>query len=155
MSFITNRTQGDVARHRELARKGFANMTDTERAEWLAPSKGAYNYHDLNRVEEGVEKLTTYLNAMGRADGLYPTRRWTAADRITPVEMERYLRNIKTIRAALPEMHHLMPAAPASMQHLTYEGANAIEEILSLAMTFAESKVQTFPFLGEIYGGET
>lgn len=155
MTFITNRTQGDVTRHRELARKGFANMTATERAEWLAPSKGAYNYQDLNRVEDGVAKLATYLNAMGRAEGLYPTRQWKATDRITPVEMERYLRNIKTIRAALPEMHHLMPMAPASMLNLTYEGANAIEEILSLATTFAESKVQTFPFLGEIYGGET
>ena len=59
MAFITNRTQGDVARRQALEQKGIANMTDTELAEWLAPSKGAYNYTDLNRVEEAVAKLTS------------------------------------------------------------------------------------------------
>ena len=154
MVFITNRTQGDVTRRAELARKGIANMTDTELAEWLAPSKGAYNYTDLNRVEEAVEKLTSYLVALDRGDGLYPTRKWTANDVPNTVDMQRYIANIKMIRNALPELHHIMPQAPASMVNLTYEGANAIEEILSHAMQYVESRIQTFPFSGEFYGGE-
>lgn len=154
MAFITNRTQGDVARRAELARKGIVNMTETELAEWLAPSKGAYNYTDLNRVEDAVAKLTSYLTALGRGDGLYPTRRWTASDVPDAIDMQRYIANVQKVRNALPELHHIMPQAPASMVNLTYEGANAIEEILSNAMEYVESKIQTFPFSGEIYGGE-
>ena len=154
MAFITNRTQGDVARRAELARKGIVNMTETELAEWLAPSKGAYNYTDLNRVEDAVAKLTSYLTALGRGDGLYPTRRWTASDVPDAIDMQRYIANVQKVRNALPELHHIMPQAPASMVNLTSEGANAIEEILSNAMEYVESKIQTFPFSGEIYGGE-
>ncbi len=154
MAFITDRTQGDVTRRAELARKGIRNMTDTELAEWLAPSKGAYNYTDLNRVEEAVAKLDSYLVALDRVEGLYPTRRWSATDVPSATDMQRYIANIKAIRAALPELHRVMPQAPASMVNLTYEGANAIEEILSVAMQYVESKIQTFPFSGEIYGGE-
>ena len=154
MVFITNRTQGDVTRRAELARKGIANMTDTELAEWLAPSKGAYNYTDLNRVEEAVAKLTSYLVALDRGDGLYPTRKWTVNDVPHAVDMQRYIANIRTIRNALPELHHIMPQAPASMVNLTYEGANAIEEILYYAMQYVEGRIQAYPFSGEIYGGE-
>lgn len=154
MAFITNRTQGDVTRRAELARKGIANMTSAELAEWLAPSKGAYNYTDLNRVEEAVAKLDSYLVALDRVEGLHATRTWKANDVPSATDMQRYIANIKLIRAALPELHHVMPQAPASMVNLTYEGANAIEEILSVAMQYVESKIQTFPFSGEIYGGE-
>ncbi len=154
MAFITNRTQGDVTRRLELARKGIANMTDTELAEWLAPSKGAYNHTDLNRVEEAVAKLTSYLTALGRGDGLYPTRRWSPNEAPNATDMQRYIANIRTIRNALPELHHIMPQAPASMVNLTYEGANAIEEILSYAMQYVEGRIQAYPFSGEIYGGE-
>ena len=154
MAFITDRTQGDVTRRAELARKGIANMTETERIEWLAPSKGSYNYTDLNRVEEAVAKLTSYLVALNRGDGLYPTRSWSANDVPNTVDMQRYIANIRMIRNALPELHHIMPQAPASMVNLTYEGANAIEEILSYAMQYVESRIQAFPFSGEIYGGE-
>ena len=154
MAFITNRTQGDVTRRAELAQKGIANMTDTERAEWLAPSKGAYNYTDLNRVEEAVAKLTSYLNALGRNNGLHSTRSWSANDVPSATEMRRYIANVQKIRNALPELHHVMPQAPASMVNLTYEGANAIEEILSYAMQYVEGSIQAYPFSGEIYGGE-
>lgn len=154
MAFITNRTQGDVARRDELARKGFANMTETERAEWLMPSKGAYNYTDLNRVEDAVAQIVSYMNALGRGGSFKPTRRWTSADMPTTAEMDRYIANVKAIRDALPELHHVMPVAPATTANLTYAGANAIEEILSVAMQYVESRIQAFPFSGEIFGGE-
>lgn len=154
MAFITNRTQGDVTRRQELARKGFANMTETERAEWLAPSKGAYNYTDLNRVEDAVVKIADYLAVLNREAVLSPTRTWKIGDVPSASDMARYLENIMAIRNALPELHHIMPEAPASMKNLTYEGANAIEEILFYATQYVEGRIQAYPFSGEIYGGE-
>lgn len=154
MDFVTNRTQADVARRTELARKGFANMTNEERAEWLAPSKGAYNYTDMNRVESAVAKIKSYMAMLNRDVDIYPIRSWSASDVPTTADMQRYIFNIKAVRESLPELHHVMPEAPASMANLTYAGANAIEEILYYATYFVEKKVQTFPFSGEIYGGE-
>ena len=154
MAFITNRTQRDVTRRAELARKGFANMTESERAEWLAPSKGAYNHTDLNRVEEAVAKIVSYMKALDMEGAFYPTRTWSVDDVPTKAEMDRYIANVKAIRNALPILHHVMPLPPASMAGLTYAGANAIEEILSVAMQYVESRIQVYPFSGEIYGGE-
>ena len=154
MAFITNRTQGDVARRQELAHKGIANMTSEEMAEWLTPSKGAYNYIDLNRVEEAVAKIISYMAAIDREGAFHPTRVWNESDVPTKAEMDRYIANVKAIRDAFPELHHVMPVAPATMANLTYAGANAIEEILSVAMQYVESRIQAFPFSGEIYGGE-
>ena len=45
---VTDRTEADVKRWEMLRDKGFVNMTETERAEWLAGDmKGAYNKGDL------------------------------------------------------------------------------------------------------------
>ena len=61
--YVTDRTSADVERWRALRNKGWANMTDDERQEWMgvivptpAASKGMYTYRDLNRVETAVEK---------------------------------------------------------------------------------------------------
>ena len=43
VTLVTDRTQADVERVRELAAKGFAAMTADEQAEWLAGMKGTYN----------------------------------------------------------------------------------------------------------------
>ena len=74
MELITDRTQADVNRAKELNKKVYdafasmvaaavdadtliepmavieATLTEAEFAEWKAGSKGAYNYTDLNRV---------------------------------------------------------------------------------------------------------
>lgn len=153
-SFIMDRTQSDVTRRAELAKKGIPNMTSDELAEWLAPSKGAYNYTDLNRVENAVANVYALMQTLSRDTSPCHTRQWSADDMPTSAEMRRYIANIQMIRAAFPEMHYAMPEAPKSMSNLTYEGANAIEEILYYATEYAKKKIQQFPFSGEIFGGE-
>lgn len=72
-NLITDRSASDVSRLRYLISKGWANMTEAERNEYLA-SIGAYNATDINRVSEAeqylaelansfVEVLRTYLDA--------------------------------------------------------------------------------------------
>lgn len=71
-TLITDRAQSDVTRLKELKAKGWANMTEAERNEYLA-SIGAYNATDINRVSEAeqylaeladsfIEVLRTYLD---------------------------------------------------------------------------------------------
>lgn len=61
VTLVTDRTQADVERVRELAAKGFSAMTSDEQAEWLAGMKGAYNASDLNRVGTALNYLAGRL----------------------------------------------------------------------------------------------
>lgn len=52
---------------------------------------------------------------------------WREGDIQTPAQMKRYLDSVKALRDRLP---YVAPDAPADMQGLTFQEANAIEEIL-------------------------
>ena len=66
---ITDRTQADVNRVRELALKGWANLTEGEKAEWNAGMKGAYNATDLNRVTQAMDYINAELEGYGYVTG--------------------------------------------------------------------------------------
>lgn len=152
MDFITDRTQTNVQRLKELAVIGYANMTASEREEWNSGMRGAYNATDLNRVETAVATLSATLRALPNdlrsyAEGLLvawndffgisydptvldlQTRSWSMDDIPTAAEMARYLSNVKTLRGTFDfDMEDL----PESMERLTVDGANAIEKALML-----------------------
>lgn len=72
---ITDRTQSDVTHWQELHDKGWAGMTDDEKAEWsTAAMKGAYNYTDLNRVTEAMDYLNGVFTGYGYATGYKPIK---------------------------------------------------------------------------------
>lgn len=153
LELITDRTQQDVARLEALARKGFANMTESERAEWLAPSKGAYNASDLNRVEAAVTYLHNRLNECGYSFPIESVRTWSDTDLPTVGEMTRYITNVKAIRKAFATLP-TTPAAPENMNRFSYFEANAIEQILTDVDRLLSNAVASFTHSGEIYGGE-
>ena len=90
-------------------------------------TKGAYNYSDLNRVERAVAEISDLAGL-----GLITKTDWKMWDIPTASEMNRYLGNIATIRSRIPEGISV-PVAPTSMNNLTYNEANNIELILSVA----------------------
>lgn len=87
-------------------------------------TKGAYNYSDLNRVERAVAEISERvgMNLTTKTD-------WAMWDIPTSSDMERYLSNVKTIR----EHYSIETEIPETMNNLTYEDANNIEKILSIA----------------------
>lgn len=132
LELITDRTQQDVDRVNELLRKGLWNMTIAERQEWLQDEhKGAYNYTDLNRVENAVSNLAQRLVKTGHNVSIQPVREWMNTDLPTQSDMERYLANIKALRDCGVVLPANTPEVPATMNGLTYDGANAIEQILA------------------------
>lgn len=143
MDLITDRTLTDVERVAELRAKGWHNMTDAEKSEWISGMKGAYNYIDLNRVESAVQEVAEIL-------GLSVTVKtdWAVTDIPSESDMKRYLDNIKMIRnsGALDTT----PEAPESMSGLTYEMANAIEQIL----IDIEIVIKTYCRCGDVFCGE-
>lgn len=92
-----------------------------------AATKGAYNYSDLNRVERAVTEIADLagLSLVTKTD-------WAMWDIPTTDDMTRYLNNIRSIRALIPNASAI-PAVPATMNNLTYTMANNIEKILSAA----------------------
>mgnify|MGYP005777462527 CR=1 FL=1 len=101
------------------------SVIDTLITDRAAP--GPYDWRDFNRVAEAVEYVVNRLSEIGyRADVLTKTD-WTRQGIQSRAQMERYIANIKAVRAAL----QLQNSLPDSIRCLTYEGANEIERILS------------------------
>ena len=145
MELITDRTQADVNRVKELAAKGKAGTwTAAEQAEWLAGLKGAYNYTDWNRVESAVAEIASLLGV-----SLETVTTWSATSVPTEADAARYLANVRKLKTVCQGLSGT-PNAPESMQRFTYKEANDIEKIL----TDIEIVIYSWVRCGEVYCGE-
>lgn len=153
LNLITDRTQADVDRVKALAKKGWASMTDVEKAEWNAGLKGAYNATDLNRVGSAINYVAGRLNGCGLALAVSPKIDWMARDIPTPTQMTAYLADVGKIRAALA-VYSTTPEVPADMEKLTYIEANNIEQILLDVDALITNMAAAYYYAGELYSGE-
>ena len=129
---IYDRTQADVDRVVYLSEKLWDHMTVEEKAEWMAPMKGAYNADDLNRVGKAVQYIADKLTGLGCAVDVSPKTDWKGGDDPdipTSVQMAQYLQDLSSIRSALV-LPDGAPVVPGDMGQLTFEKANDIERIL-------------------------
>ena len=63
-TWITDRTQADVDRVKELTAKArTGTWTEEEQQEWAAGMKGALSYTDYNRIENGIKELAGIVGA--------------------------------------------------------------------------------------------
>ena len=146
-TLVTDRTQADVERVRELAAKGFAAMTAAERAEWLAGMKGAYNASDLNRVGTALNYLAARLSSIcGKSIAWTAKTDWAVTDIITASQAAEYRRQIQDIRDAITYPAGT-PDAP-QLGRLTYIGANDIERILTICEELIVNVAKTFRHTG-------
>ena len=146
-TLITDRTQANAERVKELAAKGFAAMSAGERAEWLAGMKGAYNAADLNRVGTAMNYLAGRLGPIcGKSITWTAKTDWAVTDIATASQAETYRRQIQDIRDALAYPAGT-PDAP-QMKRLTYTGANDIERILVLCEELIVNVAKSFRHTG-------
>ena len=150
---ITDRTQADVNRVRELALKGWANLTEGEKAEWNAGMKGAYNATDLNRVGNAVTYVAGRLEEAGYAPDIDPKIDWTIPDIPTKSQMETYLDNVRALRNAFT-VPDSVPQVPADMEGLTYQEANDIERIILAVDALITNIINAYFYSNEVYSGE-
>lgn len=154
LSMVTDRTARNVARLRELREIGLQNFDTTLKLEWTINSKGAYNYSDLNRVEKAVKYLADLLNENGYPVEIEDVRtNWAATDVPSMAEMTRYLNNVRKIRGAFYTLP-TTPQVPATMRGLTYDKANAIEQILADVDVLLNNMIASYTYSGDIFGGE-
>lgn len=156
-TLITDRTQADYERWKYLRDKGFANMTDSERAEWLADDlKGAYHKSDLNRVGEALNHLRDRLAITGYIT--YETNftartTWTVSSIPTSDDLRNYLRYVSNIREALSQFD-TTPPAPTYTGTLSIDEANNIEKILIDIEILIENMLAFRIYSGEVMAGE-
>ena len=153
-TLVTDRTEADVSRHRELRDKGWAGMTAAEKAEWMSGMKGAYNPNsDMNRVASAMSYLSQRFASAGYSVPISSPTDWANGDIPRKDDLDTYLDDLRRIRAAMAVMD-TTPAAPESMDYLTWAKANDIEKIL-VDVDDALGRLLLSPFYsGEIYSGE-
>lgn len=119
-------------------------------------SGATYEYTDLNRVEGAVKQIESNFGDLGITKSFITKTDWKAPEDYSPAEwvtqkqMERYLKNIAAIKELFPNSIRI----PASMENLTYTGANNIEKVLLIALQRIDGIKQTFQYSGEMYAGE-
>ena len=153
LNLITDRTQADVDRVRQLAQKGFGNMTADEKTEWLNGLKGAYNASDLNRVGAAVAYVAGRLKGYGYAVSVSPRQDWQVTDIPTPESMTAYLADVAALRAALTVTADT-PEVPEDMERLTWQEANDIEQILVDVDELLTRMAAAWFYSGDLYAGE-
>ncbi len=144
--WITNRTQSDVDRVKEITAKArTGTWTDAEQEEWLAGMKGALNYTDFNRIEAGVQSLAAIVGAF-----VSVKTDWTDSGYMKVSDANRWLSNVNSIRAKCSGPSAIADT-PKSMNKLDFSTMNQIEQILLDIETL--TKVYT-TFSGEYMTGE-
>lgn len=89
--------------------------------------KGAYNYTDLNRVGEAVAYLANILNASGRSASVTAKTNWTMADIPSRTQEAAFLSDLVLLKSSVTGD---VPTVPSTLDGMTYEVANRIEQIL-------------------------
>lgn len=161
LGYVYDRTYQDVERWRELRDKGWDNMTEVERQEWLgeivptpAASKGMYTHNDLNRVEKAVDDIAFYLRDMGYAvPNMTLKLDWTYQDVVTKSDMDRYFSNIETLRNIVG-VPPTTPKTPTTNEKFDFRKANDVEKILDDILVTMNKLTESWYYSGELRLGE-
>lgn len=139
---VTDRSQSDVERVRELLQKGWKNFAAIEKEEWEGDLKGALNTSDLERIQNNVQLLSDVLE-LGLSVAAVPELPGESFYDQLLVNVEA-IRNGYCVHADTPKT----PAAPLD----TYQKWNDIEHIL---LDVYKILLNNFHYYcgGEIYAG--
>lgn len=155
LELITDRSAADVSRWRELRNKGWGNMTEAERSEWLSPMKGAYNHTDLNRVGAALNYIRDRLSGRGYLPPNAFAARvdWAEGEVPTLEDLTKYIGYVSTVREVSPRFTST-PPAPQSATGLSYQEANDIEQIIFDVDLMLSNMRSLLYYSGDLYSGE-
>ena len=145
---ITDRSSSDVNILKALIRKG-PNMTAEDIAKFLQDSKGAYNYSDLNRVGNAMLFIAEELKKAGEVILLDPKTDWNMSDRMTIVEMNRYLSLVRKLSEVYSFTETPVPTAIN-----TVNDANNIEKVIAEIYDIIQRQITFLLYSGDIFAGE-
>lgn len=151
-TLVYDRTAFDVNRMSVLAEKIKAGTaTSDEVSEYIKSPRGAYSYTDMNRVGQALNYLVAEVKRSGIAINLTAKTDWKQTDKPTREQLQEYLDNVSTIRgvisvpATVPKVPTKIWASEGQKDGLTYDKANAIEQILVDLNTLLKSMLSVLP----------
>ena len=154
LNLITDRTQADVERVRYLSRRiNAGTATAAELEEYGGAMKGSYNAEDLNRVGAAVEYVANRLREYGYAVTVAPKTDWHEGEDTPAAVLETYRGNVAALRAVLP-VGKTTPQTPNSMERLTFQKANDLEQILLDVDRLITNITLAWFYAGEVFSGE-
>ena len=151
-TLVYDRTAFDVNRMYVLAERikaGVATADDV--SEYVTSPRGAYSYTDMNRVGEAINYLVTEVRKAGISINLTAKTDWKQTDITAREQLQEYLNNVSTIRgvisvpATVPKVPTKIWASEGQRDGLTYDKANAIEQILVDLDTLLKSMLSVLP----------
>lgn len=157
-TLIYDRTQSDVDRVFTLKNKiltqGLSSLTTEELTEYMVGMKGAYNYTDLNRVGQAISYLIERLKELAVYDTtIVPKTDWAMGNVPTQSQISALLTNLTKLRGKL-SLPDDAPTVPTSLDSMTYETANDIEELLAVIDDRINRATAAFAYAGISYCGE-
>lgn len=151
-TLVYDRTAFDANRMYVLAERIKAGVATTDEvSEYVTSPRGAYSYTDMNRVGEAINYLVTEVRKAGISINLTAKTDWKQADIPTREQLHEYLDNVSTIRgvisvpATVPKVPTKIWASEGQRDGLTYDKANAIEQILVDLDTLLKSMLSVLP----------
>ena len=159
--FVTNRTQADVERWNVLRVKGWSNMTEAERQEWMgnidvtpSAARGMYTHNDLNRVESAIDVILKRFKEIGYSvPDLNIKKDRDHTSKLLDSDVEEFFYKISVVRGLLP-VHPSTPRSPYPGEKMDYKLANDIERILLDVDEISTKFTQSWHFVGELFIGE-
>lgn len=151
-TLIYDRTAFDVNRMSVLAEKIKAGTAiSDEVSEYITSPRGAYSYTDMNRVGQAINYLVAEVKKSGISIDLTAKTDWKQTDIPTREQLQGYLDNVSVIRgvisvpATVPKVPTKIWASEGQQDGLTYDKANAIEQILVDLDTLLKSMLSVLP----------
>lgn len=101
----------------------------TDRTDRDTGDKGHYNCVDLIRVNEALDYVAELLRGAGYIVSVNTRKDWSMNDIPTVAQMEAYIQSIQNIKNTM-EYLSTTPQPPRTMNRLTWQQANDIEQLL-------------------------
>lgn len=112
--------------------------------------KGAYNYIDLNRIEEWCRYLADILTEYSYPVSIQTKTNWAMEDFPTQAQMNRIRGNIKALKDAYYSFTNLPNA-----KNMTYQKANQFEKILFEINSLFNNMRNRFIYSGVANSGQS
>lgn len=147
---VFDRTQSDVIKLQDFLSRGYKNLTDDEKIEWLNTNfKGALNSSDLNRIEKNMNVLSDFLGLTIGA------KTWQETDIPINSDFTRIKNNLISIRNQAEVKNLIYDSTPEvpDLPFNHYQKINDIERIIYDIYVLYTSK---YYYCGqELYCSET
>ena len=150
---VFNRTEADVLKARQMANKikkrGYDNLLDNDKEEYLSEMIGAFSYLTANRIEGNTEYLYKIAKELEYVSSTMTFKTWAVSGVMYQTDIERLKTYINTLATGAGTKKDL----PATMT-MQYEKINQLERTIYYLYLFLQGTLDSYRYSGDVYSGD-